>query len=114
MKKFKDLNVGDTVYKVIYTFNSSSPLKVKKEKVTVIEEVHSGTVIKTEDIVEEGTLTLHETHGYFVDSHWYNAECTANGNTEIWWDKFALQELINNFAAEYQRRITEMLDVLKD
>lgn len=112
MKKFKDLKVGDTVYKVIYTFNSSSPLKVKKEKVTVIEEVHSGTVIKTEDIVEEGTL--HGTHGYFVDSYWYNAECIENSNTEIWWDKFGVQELINKFAAEYQRRITEMLNVIKD
>ena len=112
MKKFKDLKVGDTVYKVIYTLDSSAPLKVKKEKVTVIEEVHSGTVIKTEDIVEDGTL--HGTHGYFVDPHWYNAECTENNNTEIWWDKFAVQELINNLAVEYQRRFSEMLDVLKD
>lgn len=112
MKKFKDLKVGDTVYKVIYTFNSSSPLKVKKEKVTVIDEVHYGTVIKTEDIVEDGTFQ--DTHWYFVDSHWYNAECTASNNTEIWWDKFGVQELINKFAVEYQRRITEMLDVIKD
>lgn len=27
MKKLKDLKVGDTVYKVIYTFNSSIPQK---------------------------------------------------------------------------------------
>ena len=112
MKKFMDLKVGDTVYKVIYASDSNMPLKVKKEKVTAIQEVHSGTVIKTEDIVEEGTP--HGTHGYFVDSYWYDAECTENNNTEIWWDKFAVQELINNIAAEYQRRITEMLDVLKD
>ena len=112
MKKFKDLKVGDTVYKVIYTFDSSAPLKVKKEKVTEIEEVHSGTVIKTEDIVEEGTFQ--GTHGYFVDPHWYHAECTENNNTEIWWDKSGVLELISNLAAEYQHRITEMLDVLKD
>lgn len=110
MKKFKDLKVGDTVYKVIY--NSSMPLRIQKEKVTVIDEVHSGTVIKTEDIVEEGTL--HGTHGYFVDPYWYDAECTESNNTEIWWDKFAVMEMINNLFAEYQRRITEMLDVLKD
>lgn len=119
MKKFNDLKVGDTVYKVVYTSDSGTPLRIQKEKVTVIDEVHSGTVIKTEDIVEDGTFQ--DTHGYFVVSHWYfvdsdwyNAECTANGNTEIWWDKFGVQELINNFAVEYQRRITEMLDVIKD
>ena len=112
MKTFKDLKVGDTVYNVIYAFNSSTPVRIRKEKVTVIDEVHSGTVIKTEDIVEDGTFQ--DTHGYFVDSHWYNAECTASNNTEIWWDKFGVQELINKFAAEYQRRITEMLDVIKD
>ena len=112
MKKFKDLKVGDTVYKVIYASDSNMPLRIQKEKVTVIEEVHSGTVIKTEDITEENTL--HGIQGYFVDSYWYDAECTENNNTEIWWDKFAVQELINNIAAEYQRRITEMLDVLKD
>lgn len=112
MKKFKDLKVGDTVYKVIYTFDSIAPLKVKKEKVTVIEEVHSGTVIKTEDIVEEGTFQ--GTHGYFVDPHCYNSEYTEYNDIEIWWDKFGVQELINKIAAEYQRRITEMLDVLKD
>lgn len=107
-----DLKVGDIVYKVIYTFDSSSLLKVKKEKVIVIEEVHSGAVIKTEDIVEEGMLR--GTHGYFVDPYWYNSECIENNNTEIWWDKFAVQELINKLATEYQHKITEMLDVLKD
>ena len=112
MKKFKDLKVGDTVYKIIYASDSGTPIRIQKEKVTAIEEVHSGTVIKTEDIVEEGTL--HGTHGYFVDSYWYNAECTETNNTEIWWDKLALQELINNCAAEYQRKISEMLNVLKD
>lgn len=112
MKKFKDLKVGDTVYKAIYAFNSNTPLKVKKEKVAVIEKVHSGSVIKTEDIIEDDTFQ--DTYTYFVDSRWYNAECTETNNTEIWWDKFALQELINNCAAEYQRKISEMLDVLKD
>lgn len=112
MKKFKDLKVGDTVYKVIYASDSNMPLRIQKEKVTAIEETHSGTVIKTEDIVEEATL--HGTHGYFVDSYWYDAECTENNNTEIWWDKFAVQELINNIAVEYQRKFTKMLDVLKD
>lgn len=112
MKKLKDLKVGDTVYKVIYASDSNMPLRIQKEKVTAIEETHSGTVIKTEDVVEEGTL--HGMHGYFVDSYWYDAECTENGNAEIWWDKFVVQELINNLTAEYQRRITEMLDVLKD
>ena len=112
MKKFKDFKVGDTVYKVIYALSSNTPVWIQKEKVTLIEVVHSGTVIKTEDIVEEGTL--HGTHGYFVDSYWYDAECTENDNTEIWWDKFGVQELINKFAVEYQRRITEMLDVIKD
>lgn len=112
MKTFMDLKVGDTVYKVIYAFGTTTPVRIQKEKVTLIEVVHSGTVIKTEDIVEEGAL--HGTHGYFVDSHYYNAECTENNNTEIWWDKFAVQEFINNLSAEYQCRISEMLDVLKD
>ena len=112
MKKFKDLKVGDIVYKVIYASDSNMPLRIQKEKVTVIEETHSGTVIKTEDIVEENTL--HGTQGYFVDSYWYDAECTENNNTEIWWDKFAVQELINNIATEYQRKFTKMLNVLKD
>ena len=112
MKKFIDLKVGDIVYKVIYAFNSNTLLKVKKEKVTVIEKVHSGSLIKTEDIIEDDTFQ--DTYTYFVDSRWYNAECTETNNTEIWWDKFALQELINNCATEYQRKISEMLDVLKD
>ena len=52
MKKFKDLKVGDTVYKVIfYTPNSNILLKIRKEKVTAIEEVHSGAIIKTEHMV---------------------------------------------------------------
>ena len=66
----------------------------------------------TEEIIEDGTFQ--GTYRYFVDSRWYNSECTETNNTEIWWDKFALQELINNCADEYQRKITEMLDVLKD
>ena len=112
MKKFKDLKVGDIVYKVIYASDSNMPLRIQKEKVTVIEEVHSGTVIKTKDIIEDDTFQ--DTYTYFVDSYWYDAECTENNNTEIWWDKFAVQELINNIAVEYQRKFTEMLNVLND
>ena len=113
MKKFKDLKVGDTVYNVIFTSNSNMPIRVKKKKVIVIEKVHSGgTVIKTEDIVEEGGLQ--GIHGYFVGSRLDNAECMVNDISVIWWDKFAVQELINNHAVEYQRRFSEMLDALKD
>lgn len=108
MKNFKDLKVGDTVYKVIYTSNSSTPLRIQKEKVTAIEEIHSGAIIKT----EEGTL--HKIHGYFVDSCRYNAKYIENDNTEIWWDKFAVQEMINNIAVQYQREFTKMLNALKD
>lgn len=112
MKKFKDLKVGDTVYKVIYTSNSSTPLRIQKEKVTAIEEIHSGAIIKTEEIVEEGTL--HKIHGYFIDSCRYNANYIENDNTEIWWDKFVVQEMINNIAVLYQRKFTKMLNILKD
>ena len=113
MKKFKDLKLGDTVYKVIFTSNSNMPIRVKKEKVTVIEKVHSGgTVIKTEDIVEE--CGLQGIHGYFVGSCLDNAECMVNDISVIWWDKFAVQELVNGLAIEYQHKFTEMLDVLKD
>lgn len=57
---------------------------------------------------------LHGTHGYFIDPYWYNSEYIENNNTEIWWDKLAIQGLINKLATEYQHKITKMLDVLKD
>ena len=110
MKMFKDLEVGDTLYTVIYANDSGYPLKVRKEKITAIEVVKSGTIIKTEDF----NYITGSTHGYFVDPYYYNREYMENNGNAIHCDKFRVQELINEAFVECQHRFTEMLDILKD
>lgn len=109
MKKFKDLNVGDTLYNVIYANDSGYPLKVRKEKITAIEVVKSGTIIKTADLNGIGWY-----HGYFVDPYYYGCEYMENNGNVIYCDKSRVQELINEAFVECQKRFTEMLDSLKD
>ena len=110
MKKFKDLNVGDIVYTVIYANDSGYPLKVRKEKITAIEVVKSGTIVKTEDL----NYIMPAMHGYFVDPYYFGCEYIESNGHEFHCDKFRVQELINEASAECQKRFTEMLDSLKD
>lgn len=109
MKTFKDLEVGDTLYTVIYANDSGYPLKVRKEKITAIEVVKSGTIIKTADLNDIGGY-----HGYFVDPYYYGCEYMENNGNAIYCDKLRVQKLINEESAECQKRFTEMLDSLKD
>ncbi len=106
-----DLEVGDTLYTVIYANDSGYPLKVRKEKITAIEVVKStGTIIKTEDF----NYIMCSTHGYFVDPYYYGCEYMENNGNAIHCDKLRVQELINEASTECQKRFTEMLDSLKD
>lgn len=104
-----DLEVGDTLYTVIYANDSGYPLKVRKEKIVAIEAVTLGTIIKTADLNDIGGY-----HGYFVDPYYYGSEYMENNANEIHCDKFRVQELINEAFVECQHRFTAMLDVLKD
>lgn len=110
MKMFKDLEVGDTLYTVIYANDSGYPLKVRKEKITVIEGVKSGTIIKTADL----NYIIGGYHGYFVDPYYYGCEYMENNGNAIHCDKLRVQELINEASTECQKRFTEMLNSLKD
>ena len=65
MKTFMNLEVGDTLYNVIYANDSGYPLKVRKEKITAIEAVTLGTIIKTADLNDIG--------GY----HHHSADCSG-------------------------------------
>ena len=105
-----DLEVGDTLYNIIYANDSGYPLKVHKEKITAIEVVKSaGTIIKTADLNDIGGY-----HGYFVDPYYYGCEYMENNGNVIHCDKFQMQELINEAFVECQKRFTSMLDILKD
>lgn len=110
MKTFMDLEVGDTLYIVIYANDSGYPLKVRKEKITTIEAATLGTIIKTEDF----NYIMGSTHGYFVDPYYYGCEYMEKNGNAIHCDKLQVQELINKASAECQKRFTEMLDSLKD
>lgn len=111
MKTFKDLEVGDTLYTVIYANDSGYPLKVRKEKITAIEVVKSaGTIIKTADL----NYIIGGYHGYFVDPYYYDWEYMENNGDEIHCDKLSVQERINEASAECQKIFTAMLDSLKD
>ena len=110
MKTFMNLEVGDTLYTVIYANDSGYPLKVRKEKITAIEVVKStGTIIKTADLTDIGGY-----HGYFVDPYYYGCEYMENNGNAIHCDKLRVQELINEASTECQQRFTAMLDSLKD
>lgn len=105
-----DLEVGDTLYTVIYANDSCYPLKVRKEKITAIEVVKStGTIIKTADFNDIGVY-----RGYFVDPYYYGCDYMENNGNTIHCDKFRVQELINDAFVECQHKFTAMLNCLKD
>lgn len=107
---FNDLKIGDIVYKVIFANDSGYILNVRMERVTHIEVVHSGTILKTEDVLDE----LPGMHGYFVDPIFYNSKLIyqGSGNDEIYWDKGDVEKLIKETADECQVRFNGMLEYI--
>lgn len=109
MKTFKDLKVGDIVYTVIFAHDSGYPIKVRKEKVTDIETVNVGTIIKTEDL----NRILCAIRGYFIDPLYLDSEWLEQNGNELHCDNLRVQELINKVSAECQEKFTEMIDSIK-
>lgn len=110
MKSFSDVKAGDTVYRLIYD-PYDILVAIKKEKVTAIEVVKSGTVMKTEDVSNNA-----RTHGYFIDEMFYNSQLIYNGSTddEIHWDKDHVKKIIDDCLNGLQMRYNKMLDYIKN
>ena len=112
MKTFNDLKVGDTVYYMILDSDLEIPIKVRREIVTVVETVKSGTIIKTEDL--DYIIGMCNTYGYFIDQFFMDYEGYAEKNgDQLHCDKFVVQDLINKASDECQKRFTRMLNLLK-
>lgn len=108
MKTFKDLNVGDIVYRVVYANDSGYPLRVEKEKVTVLEGTYSGYVMKT---AKENEV---HSRGYFIDMYYIGGPYAVYNGYTIWWDKNGLWQFINECALECQKRFDEMIAKIND
>lgn len=103
-----DLNVGDTVYRVVYANDSEYPLRVEKERVTALEGTYSGYVMKT---AKENEVPG---RGYFIDMYYIGGPYADYNGCTIWWDKNGLRQFINECLLECQKRFDEMIAKIND